>query len=334
MRYIERMLFSCKISGALLTYLESKNENLSSILESTPLPEEFLRDSSYWMSASDMESFLATAEKAFSTHENLFEKVGHAGPELRSWGVLDSVLKMMPRPQEILSQPERFLSYFVSPAPPIDQLSRRETAIEFDLPISSEQYPLVTEYLCAAFESLPMYVGQPPATCSWQGIHLKFEWQESQNSMFNDGDVGHQISPELLRQVVSSLEQHQLELETKNRDLQAKNLRLAEQLSHFRHEQSLELPSVLKNPVHRLEFIDLGSIEALKNNISRMGDYMVRAQQLITMLIAQNRMSPAVQQAMKRVDWEKVKSQFPETLRESRELLEKTQRHYEENKHV
>lgn len=334
------MLFSCKISSAVLTYLESKNEDLSQILDSTSLPEEFLCDSSYWMEAADMENFLATAEKIYSLQENLFQKVGHAGPGLRSWGVLDSVLKMMPRPQEILSQPERFLSYFVSPAPPIDHLVRGETSIEFDLPISSEQYPKVTEYLRSAFESLPMYVGQGLATCVWQGIHLKFEWQENQSSIFNESDLGHQISPELLRQVVASLEQHQLELEAKNRDLQAKNTQLAEQLNTFQKEigerlnQRMELPHVLKDPVHRLEFIDPSSIEALKNNISRLGDYMVRAQQLITMLVAQDRLSPAVQQAMKRVDWNKVKTQFPEAIKTSHEILEKTQRHYEENTHV
>ena len=115
---------------------------------------------------------------------------------------------------------------------------------------------------------------------------------------------------------------------------------MAEQLNAFQKEigerlnQRMELPHVLKDPVHRLEFIDPSSIEALKNNISRLGDYMVRAQQLITMLVAQDRLSPAVQQAMKRVDWNKVKTQFPEAIKTSHEILEKTQRHYEENTHV
>jgi hypothetical protein len=338
------MLFSCKISSAVLTYLESKNEDLSLILDSTSLPEEFLRDSSYWMEAADMEKFLETAEKIFSAQESLFQRVGHAGPELRSWGVLDSVLRMMPRPQEILAQPERFLSYFVSPAPPIDHLARTDSSIEFDLPISADQYPRVTEYLGSAFESLPVYVGQPPATCEWKSIHLKMNWSLDQSSIFSEIDPGHQISPELLRQVVASLEKHQLELEAKNRDLQAKNTQLTDQLSRFQSEMETrlksrelppaELPDVLKSPVHRLEFVDSGSIKVLQSNLARLGDYMVRAQQLITMLIAQDRLSPAVQQAMKRVDWDKVKTQFSEVVKESRDILEKTERHYEERTHV
>jgi hypothetical protein len=334
------MLFSCKISSAVLTYLESKNEDLSQILDSTSLPEEFLRDSSYWMEAADMEKFLETAEKIFAAQESLFQRVGHAGPELRSWGVLDSVLRMMPRPHEILSQPERFLSYFVSPAPPIDHLVRTDSSIEFDLPISADQYPRVAEYFCSAFESLPVYVGQPLATCEWKNIHLKMSWNLEQSSIFAEVDPGHQISPELLRQVVASLEKHQLELEAKNRDLQAKNTQLTDQLSRFQNEmetrlqKNAELPDVLKNPVHRLEFVDSGSIQVLQSNLSRLGDYMVRAQQLITMLIAQDRLSPAVQQAMKRVDWDKVKTQFPEVVKESRDILEKTERLYEERTHV
>ena len=61
---------------------------------------------------------------------------------------------------------------------------------------------------------------------------------------------------------------------------------------------------------------------------------MVRAQQLITMLIGQDRLKPAVKEAMRRTDWERVKSQFPLTVQESRDILDKTQKKYEEQPHV
>ena len=315
------MLFSCKISSAVLTYLEAQNEDLSALLEGTSLPEEFLRDPSYWMKASEMEDFLAAAQSLTHDDGPLFSKVGHAGPNLRSWGVLDSVLRMMPRPQEILAQPQRFISYFVSPEPPVEKVVRTENSIEFDLPISTDIYPLVTQYLQAAFDSLPVYVGQSLAVCEWSGIHIRYSWSQ-ESSMFIE-DPGHQISPELLRSVVSSLEVHQKELEEKNRDLQSKNESL--QKIHQELEEKINpLPAALPE----LEFIDGSSVHLLKNNFAKLNDYMVRAQQLITMLIAQDRLNPAVKAAMKKTDWENVKVQFGNTVQESRSILEKTENKY------
>lgn len=300
------------------------------------MPEEFLRDTSYWMNAAEMESFLAVALARSQRGEkhpdgNLFELIGHAGPELRTWGVLDSVLRMMPRPQEILAQPERFLSYFISPAPPIDNLVHSESGVAFDLPVSADQYPLATAYLKAAFESLPLYVGQPRGTCSWTGIHLKIKWADEQSSIFADADPGRQISPELLRSIVISLEKHQRELEEKNKDLQAKNELLLKAQAEMEKAatNSLTMQSFANNPVRNLDFIDESSINVLGSNLSKLSDYMVRAQQLITMLVGQERMNPAVKEAMRRTDWEKVKSQFPTTVQESREILDKTKTKFE-----
>ncbi len=336
--YIFVMLFSCKISSAVLSYLDKQGEDLSSLLESTSLPEEFLRDPSYWMKASEMESFLQMAQKISHDDGPLFTKVGHAGPELHSWGVLDSVLRMMPRPQEIFGQPQRFMSYFVSPEPPIENLFSTDFSIEFDLPVSSEIYPLVTSYLKAAFESLPVYVGKPFAQCTWNDIHLKLNWATEQESIFEQ-DPGHQISPELLRSVVASLEKHQRELEEKNRELQERN----EQLSRAQKEMEKQMAAVhraeknqlegglFQQTVQSLDFIQEGSITVLRGNVAKLSDYMVRAQQLITMLVGQDRLKPAVREAMKRTDWDRVKSSFPQTVQESRDILEQTQKQYQEN---
>jgi len=321
----------------VLTYFDQKGEDLSYVLESTTLPEEFLRDSSYWMNAAEMENFMSVAlarsqQGDRAVDGNLFESVGHAGPELRAWGVLDSVLRMMPRPQEILAQPERFLSYFISPAPPIDNLVHSESGVAFDLPVSADQYPLVTSYLRAAFESLPLYVGQSQGVCSWDGIHLKINWTLEQKSIFADADPGRQISPELLRSIVVSLEKHQRELEEKNRELQARNEQLIKAQSEMEKavSTSLTIESFVNNPVRNLDFIDESSLNVLGSNLSKLSDYMVRAQQLITMLVAQERMNPAVKEAMRRVDWEKVKAQFPQTVKESREILENTKTKFAE----
>lgn len=322
------MHFSCKISNAVLSALDEMGVDTLPIVESVSIPEEFLRDPSYWIQSKELELFLSRAQSVApqDIESSLFEHVGHKTPRLRAWGVLDSVLRMMPTPQEILSQPERFLAYFVSPAPPVDGVKVSASGLEFDLPISADQYPLTTSYLKAALEALPVYVGKPMATCKWEGIHLSMDWGAEQNSIFQE-DPGHQLSPDLMRTVMSSLEQHQKDLEEKNRELQAKNeqLKQAQAEMQKRLSQSFDLAPISEAPLKTLDFIDETSIGRLRSEVSRMGDYLVRAQQLITLLVGQDRLSPSVQAAMKKVDWERVQKQFPESIRQCLKILESTQ---------
>lgn len=327
------MHFSCKISSAILNILEEQGEDLGLLYDQINLPAELIRDASYWITAPDMEHLLELALRLPVNHdENLLRRAGHEGPSLRSWGVLDSVLRMMPRPQEIFNQPEQFLSYFISPKPPIENLRRDEESISFDLPLPAEQYPLVTTYLKAAFESLPVYVGQPPAVCTWEGITIKLNWSTQQNSIFSE-NVGHQVSPALFQSLIDDLQRTQREredlqkyvsdLETKMRDLEKEKLELT---------GGTKLPSEMKTSVPlltgegalaHLSFDVESPVYVLSQNLARMHDYMVRAQQLITMLVAQGKMTPASKEAMRRVDWEHVKTQYPRTVLESMELVKK-----------
>lgn len=342
------MHFSCKISNAVLTILEDQGEDLTSLYEQTHLAVELLRDSSYWITAPDMENFLEMALRLpLKKDGDVLQRAGHEGPALRAWGVLDSVLRMMPRPQEIFNQPEQFLSYFISPKPPIDNLRRDENSIAFDLPLDADQYPLVTTYLKAAFESLPVYVGQPPAVCDWSGITIKMNWLAQQNSIFANEAIGHQVSPELFQKLIEDLQRTQREredlqkyvgdLEEKVRDYEKQKLQgvaTVELASENRSKPSL-LPH--EGSLANLSFDIQAPSYVLNQNLARMHDYMVRAQQLITMLVAQGKMNAAVKEAMRRVDWEHVKAQYPRTVFESMELVKKVNSksfEKEENHHV
>lgn len=329
------MFLSCKISNSVLTALESQGEDLTSLFEQTHLSAELLRDSSYWISAPDMEAFLELATRLpLKSDCNILQRAGHDGPELRAWGVLDSVLKMMPRPQEIFNQPEQFLSYFISPKPPVENLRRSEAEVSFDLPLPAEQYPLVTTYLKAAFESLPVYVGQPSAHCEWQEISVRITWSIPQNSIFTEG-VGHQISPELFQSLIEDLQRTQREredlqkyigdLESKMRDYEKMKISLntAEASSTESPGKASMLPH--EGTLSHLDFDSESPSYVMGQNLARLHDYMVRAQQLITMLAAQGKMTPAVKEAMRRVDWDFVKGQYPRTISESMEVLRKMQ---------
>ncbi len=280
---------------------------------------ELLQDSSAWIIAPDLEDFLESVLRMSwkLPADQILKEAGHAGPKTRAWGVLDSVLRMMPRPQEIFQQPQTFLSYFIAPAPPVENIERNETEISLDLPLPAEQYPLVTSYLKAAFESLPLYVGQGLATCTWTGIRLRICWPEQQETMFEIGE-GHQINPELLRQMVANQQSIQRELEDKNRDLKLKD----EEISMLR--QDLEQfqkygARVVANTVNDWNDSQVGY--GISQNLARLHDYMVRAQQLITLLTAFSKSEPSVRGILKRLDWEQVKQLYPRAISESFEEL-------------
>lgn len=323
------MLLSCKLSHTVLLYLENRGEDVTALLDSVSLPEEFLKDPSYWMKAQQMEEFLEQVTRLSwqNNEENLLQKIAHSSVQFRSWGVLDSVLRMMPRPQEILAQPSRFLANFISPEPPVEKIVREESGLSFDVPVSAAQYPLTIQFLTWSFETLPVYVGREPAICEWRGTRLSIRWNTQQKSMFGESDQGHQISPELLRQIVASLEAHQHELQQKNLELQTRNdqlLRAQEELEKQVRESQPAGEQMKMPAIGHLDFIDANSIELLRQNLGRMTDYLVRSQQLVTLLVGQNRLSPEVKEAMRRVDWERVKTQFPKTMEDSFTILEKT----------
>lgn len=313
------MQFSCKITHAILTHLESEKVDLSAYFSETEVPWELLRDSSYWMRAPDMEAFL---ERLNLRTETLI-KAGHKTPKNRVWGVLDSVLRMMPQPQEIFQQPEKFLGYFIYPEPPIENLERHQSGLSFDIPLPAEQYPLVTTYLKAAYESLPSYIGQTYAVCQWSDIHFQIEWSTSQQSILNEENSERNISPQLMQDIIRQLQQSSRELEEKNRELLQRNeelLRMAQLgTADTKSDQSREVGQqdfsqfeFMKQPVHQVA-----------QNLARLHDYMVRAHQLVTLLTAGQKQSPGIKQAFHRVDWEIVKKQYPHLILDSIETLKK-----------
>ncbi|MGZ3691020.1 MAG: hypothetical protein ACXVAX_05940 [Pseudobdellovibrio sp.] len=310
------MHFSCKITHSILTFLESEKVDLSAYFSETDVPWELLRDPSYWMRAPDMEAFL----ERLSLKEETLIRAGHRTPKNRVWGVLDSVLRMMPQPQEIFHQPEKFLSYFISPEPPIENIERLSSGLSFNIPLPAEQYPLVTTYLKAAFESLPVYVGQTPAHCEWNDIHFKIEWANSQQTILNEENSERNISPQLMQDVIRQLQQSSRSLEEKNRELQRRN----EELMHAASSSpsSAAVSNLQPEDFAQFEFMKQ-PVHQVAQNLSRLQDYMVRAHQLVVLLTAGQKQSPGIKEAFHRVDWEIVKDQYPKIILESIQILKK-----------
>ena len=337
------MLFSCKISNSVLTFLDRHGEDLGELYENPDWPAELLRDPSYWIEADKMESLL----------EHLTTKYGHAVSdsalctevakrafELRGWGALDSVLRLVHAPKDLFAQPSRLLSYFISPAPPVGDVRREAEGIRFEVPLDASEYPRVVEYLRCAFEGLPAYLGRAPAQARWDGSEISIRWSDDQENLFTGTATGERrsLNPGLVRNVLESLEQSQQRLEEAKLDLSVKNEELRSLRAQLRQAQtraskprapeqaalwtderdasvaadesaefSVRAPTLDRRAA--ATFADALS-EALDQSY-RLRDYVARAHQLVTILVGQNRATPAVQEAMKRMNWTSVQANAP-----------------------
>lgn len=65
-------------------------------------------------------------------------------------------------------------------------------------------------------------------------------------------------------------------------------------------------------------------------NLARLHDYMVRAQQIITILSASTKNPQALKEVIRRLDWENVKLQYPRAISELVETLRSLQKSYQE----
>lgn len=327
------MLISSKVSHSVLTFLESKGVSterlLDRLLDHAELSMEFARDPSSWVDARQMEAFLEEMEERFPEFSedevSLSEVVGRACSGLRAWGVLDSVLKMMTSAPEILAQPDRFLSYFISPSPPVGSLQRTASSLSFEVPISSEEYPRVTCLLKGVFAGLPGFFGAPLAEAQWQGTVIKITWSSEQESLFSHEDPGHNMKPEFLQELVASLEKNQKDLEEKNRELLLKNQQL--------ERAQKELQARIYDGVHDLQAGKVAPIAKgvademeepvshIQRDLQRLQDYMIRAQQLVTLLVKERGLDKKVhrqlEHVMQRLDWQYVVREFPSVISDS-----------------
>lgn len=322
------MYFSSKITNTILSYLDDRGYDTSTVLERIDFPEEFLRDPAYWIKAEQMESWLHLFVETYTPLEgtDLLLEIGSKVHEIKSWGVLDSVLRMMPRPQEIMNQPERFLSYFISPAPPIAHLRRDMYHVAFDLPISTEQFPLSTSFLKAVFSVLPCYVGQAPARCEWVDIHFRLEWSPDTELLLPVEDPqGHRISPELMQSIIEQLEQNQRVLEKRNEELVIKNEELEKAHQELREHMKAQMFNEKMKGLSEFALViakDLGTpADILARESQKVQDYMVRAQQVITLMSGLDKNSKVLAEILRRVDWDHVKDSFQDSLARSEEAL-------------
>lgn len=307
------MLISCKVSNSVLTFLDRQGRDLSSLFQVIDVPEEFLRDPACWLEADKMESLLKEIDQQFTDiPDEYVREVGRQNEQLRAWGVLDSVLKMVESPLDIYCQPSRFISYFISPEPPIAAWRQDGEVIRFQLPVLASQYPYVTMYLTGALEGLPLYMRQHLGIVRWRDSEIEILWKQEQENLLPDEERQlRQFNPQWVRTMMDSLEKHQKNIE---------NRATSTEMAGISAEELKDLQSFLREAATKFDFFMQESL-AVKNDFLKLHDYFVRSQQLITFLVHSGRKTKQVDEAMRRMDWQHVQASYDQMVEQACERL-------------
>ena len=318
------MLISSKVSNSILILFQSEGLSLDDLISAVGLSPDILMDPTAWVEAEKMERFLTLAEADYRRQdheESLIEKVGHSSRDLYAWGVLNGVLKMMERPEEVLFQPDRFLAHFISPVPLVSGFLKLEGGVRFHLDLDFRAFPATQLYIKAMLESLPTFSGGGLSSCRWVSPLVEVRSAGGQEELSAEMDDGRQMNPQLIQELIHSVEQGQRELQNKSKRILDLETQIASQKSQIHRLQKKEPAPGQAARLGIDEEVLRDEIKALQFQISRMSDYFARAYQLIILLVAQDRKTTQVQEAMRRVDWDFVVKEFPMVAKEAGERV-------------
>lgn len=328
------LLLSCKLTHAALKFLERRGEDLEPLYERFDWPLHYLRDSSSWLEADRLEYVLANLEELYGprilseTGQSFFEVVGHASPQLRAWGALDSVLRIVPGIRELYHQPDRFLASFISPQPLIRGLKHSNAEgserTEFRIDFSDVRMPRTARYLRAAFEALPEYIGKPRSHVSWSNGSVRIEWSERQVPLVPLTNMSsHEVpslSPELLRTILVDLANAQRELEAARRSLTDKETELQKLKSASELAISAGVADVQADREKDAR------MKLALHELYKLGDYFARAQQMVTILRgpsgAVGSTKVNAEMMVRKTAWDRVSQEAPEAIRKAARMLQ------------
>lgn len=295
------MQFSSKIAHSFIQYGSKNQIDVVRLLNQAGLSFELCNHGDAWIAADNLESFLKLFKEQASDQKDmsLIEAVGHQALDLKAWGVLDSVLKMIRSSKDIYHNPQRFLSYFIFPAPPIKKLDSSETSMRFEVPFFFEEYPHIYSYLKACFEVIATFLGEPSANVSWDDNVIQIDWSNKQNLLLEQDNYN--LNPELIKNIIETIESSQLEIQSLQAQIAQKNLEL---------ERYKEIKDLDESKTHWTSH----DKKWFEDQVTKLQDYFLRAQQMVTILAGSEKKSKFVKEAMKKVHWNNVPELFPETV--------------------
>lgn len=75
------------------------------------------------------------------------------------------------------------------------------------------------------------------------------------------------------------------------------------------------LAPVSTNVTHHNGALSSRSVQKIKSEVMKLNDYLLRAQQLVSLLVSQGKMDKQARQAMKKMGWEHVLDESPSTVK-------------------
>lgn len=240
---------SCRITSSIIAYVRKEKKNLGRLLEGIELSEEHLLDTNSWVSTEVVDTLFNRLEEIFFDNQIVY-KVGLASSRLKSWGVLDSVFRMIGEPRLIYHQAKKFTSYFYKN---IDIRTVEKSDFHIILKFSNKQLtPQHIQYLQGAFESIPMYWDIGAAfSQKIDDQTFEFRWENKQ-LFFGKKDTQVSLSPQLIQDTIIQLEKTIALIEKKNRELQEKNDELV--------DTNRKLKETLKEKIQAEKMASIGQL--------------------------------------------------------------------------
>lgn len=177
------MYFSGKISNSFFTFLNRYELDTSRFFEMTSLEIDFIRDPYSWMDADQVELLLRNIQRAYQPRfidKNLVTTVGHNAPHLKSWGGLESSLGFFDSHRTLYEKIDKILRFFIAPHVFIYNKEYSSKFFSFQIDFDRDKYPTVKDYLLAALETLPVFLGGEQTEVEWNNNTVKIYYTQEQ----------------------------------------------------------------------------------------------------------------------------------------------------------
>jgi len=360
------MRMSCKLSNTAIAFIESEGLDPTDFLMELPWSDSQLLDPGQNLPIAEMESFFSQYLNWWQTKKGPIEdiprflkSVGRSSLDSRSWGTLDSVLRMMPDVFEVWQRPSKLLGHFVDPEPIVADLIKDRKQVRFSWPQAPYNYSQSFLVLMGCLEVLPKYMGDKFAHCFFDQGTFYFDLSPVTCPAFKGGEVTdsdsvnylahHETSNQLIHlagqgstrshafsmgvpvnEVALSNEEalfHSLSLSPEAfREMVAvvekphgPNRRAKQRVAHDGPEQ-LTLHAPFGETEPEIHLnVQDANLESLQQNLSRIVDFFIRATQLVKLMSQQN--PEKAKKWMRRLNWEKVQEEFPGLVEESVTLV-------------
>lgn len=354
------MRLSCKLSNTAISFLVSEGLDATEFVLELPWSESLLTDPGQTLPAEEMELFFThfvrwfEQKKQMSTSSSFLQEVGHRSIKLRTWGILDSVLRMMPDVHEVWMRPSKLLGHFIDPEPIVTQIEKQRQQISFNVVGMCEQYPLSCRVLQGSLEVIPLYMGAEKARCYREDTRFIFDWGTRQQeiapappSLESSVSTG-SLDEGVLSALPSHNEATQVPMFASDTEVALSN---EEALFHsliLSPEAFREMVAVVEKPLKpgrrrkatspsegpKQLLLDQQweseasldtdesdvDLDILQQNLHRAFDFFVRASQLVTLLQQDPEQS---KEWLRRVHWEKIREEFPALFEDSVRLIKK-----------